>query len=100
MSSVARRVTSAFNLSVLAGMLIILVDLSTPNAIALDSAREIAQYSHTVWQTENGLPQNTVRAILQTQDGYIWLATEEGLVRFDGLSFTVFDKHNVPRMRS
>jgi ligand-binding sensor domain-containing protein/signal transduction histidine kinase len=100
MSRVAHRITTALSLSVLAAILIVVVDLSTPIAIALDSTRQIAQYSHTVWQTENGLPQNTVRAILQTQDGYIWLATEEGLVRFDGLSFTVFDKHNVPRMRS
>src|SRR5215510_8177286 len=100
MSRVAHRFRSKPSLSIVAGLLIIIIDLLAPTAIALDSARQIAQYSHTVWQTENGLPQNSVRAILQTQDGYIWLATEEGLVRFDGLSFTVFDKHNVPRMRS
>jgi ligand-binding sensor domain-containing protein/signal transduction histidine kinase len=42
---------------------------------------------------ENGLPQNTVTALLQTQDGYLWIGTEAGLVRFDGSSFQVFD-HN------
>jgi len=42
------------------------------------------------WGTESGLPQNTVNAIVQTRDGYMWLATREGLARFDGLRFTVF----------
>ena len=42
---------------------------------------------------ENGLPQNTVTALVQTQDGYLWIGTEAGLVRFDGNSFQVFD-HN------
>ena len=44
------------------------------------------------WTTENGLPQNSIRDILQTRDGYLWLATEGGLVRFDGARFVVFDK--------
>jgi ligand-binding sensor domain-containing protein/signal transduction histidine kinase len=42
------------------------------------------------WGTEAGLPQNTVSAIVQTREGYLWLATREGLARFDGLRFTVF----------
>jgi signal transduction histidine kinase/ligand-binding sensor domain-containing protein/CheY-like chemotaxis protein len=66
----------------------------------LDPARAIAEYGHDVWQTENGLPQNSVLAIVQTRDGYLWLGTEEGLVRFDGVRFTVFDKRNTPAMRS
>src|SRR5262245_31457400 len=44
------------------------------------------------WTTENGLPQNSVNDILQTRDGYLWLATFGGLVRFDGLRFVVFDR--------
>ena len=44
------------------------------------------------WTTENGLPQNSVTDILQTRDGYLWLATYGGLVRFDGVRFTVFDR--------
>jgi ligand-binding sensor domain-containing protein/signal transduction histidine kinase len=63
-------------------------------ALALDPTKTITQYTHDVWQTENGLPQSTIRAIAQTRDGYIWLGTEEGLVRFDGVKFTVFDKGN------
>jgi ligand-binding sensor domain-containing protein/signal transduction histidine kinase len=53
-----------------------------------------------VWLTENGLPQNTVHAIAQTKDGYIWIGTEEGLARFDGVKFTVFDKQNTPEIKS
>ena len=48
------------------------------------------------WTTDNGLPQNTVRAIVQTRDGYLWLTTFDGLARFDGVRFTVFDKSNTP----
>jgi len=69
-------------------------------AVALDPSREISQYGHSVWRTENGLPQNMIRAILQTKSGYIWLATEEGLARFDGITFTVFDEQNTPAIRS
>ena len=53
-----------------------------------------AQYRFDNWTTENGLPQNSVLAITQTRDGYLWLATYNGLVRFDGVRFTVFDKNN------
>jgi ligand-binding sensor domain-containing protein/signal transduction histidine kinase len=42
------------------------------------------------WGTESGLPQNTVSAIVQTREGYLWLATREGLARFDGVRFTVY----------
>ena len=63
-------------------------------------SRELSQFSHEVWLTENGLPQNTVHAIAQTRDGYIWIGTEEGLARFDGVKFTVFDKQNTPELKS
>src|SRR5207302_6730710 len=51
------------------------------------------------WQTEHGLPQNSVQAIAQTLDGYLWLGTQEGLVRFDGIRFTVFDQSNTQGIR-
>ncbi|MBI3652438.1 MAG: hypothetical protein HY231_15565 [Acidobacteria bacterium] len=68
--------------------------------LALDANRGLAFFIHEVWRTENGLPQNNVRAILQTQNGYIWIATEEGLARFDGRRFTVFDKQNTAAIKS
>jgi signal transduction histidine kinase/ligand-binding sensor domain-containing protein len=47
-----------------------------------------------IWTTDNGLPQNGVRAIAQTPDGFLWLTTFDGLVRYDGVKFAVFDKNN------
>src|SRR4051812_19115926 len=66
---------------------------------ALDRQRDLSEFSHETWLTENGLPQNTVHDIAQTLDGYIWAATDEGLARFDGISFTVFNKHNTPQLK-
>lgn len=51
---------------------------------------------HTIWTTENGLPQNSIRAIAQTAHGFLWLATMAGLVRFDGAQFRVFNLANSP----
>ncbi len=55
-----------------------------------------AQYRFDHWTADNGLPQNSVRDIVQTRDGYLWLATFDGLVRFDGVRFTAFNKSNSP----
>src|SRR5205807_1999937 len=69
-------------------------------ALALDNSKELSRYGRQTWQTESGLPQNTIHAILQTHDGYIWLGTEGGVVRFDGLKFVVYDTQNTPNLRS
>jgi ligand-binding sensor domain-containing protein/signal transduction histidine kinase len=69
-------------------------------AVALESHRDLSQLRHEVWLTESGLPQNTVHSIAQTRDGYIWVGTEEGLARFDGVKFTIFDKQNTPELKS
>ena len=55
-----------------------------------------AQFRSTQWTAESGLPQNIVRGIVQTPDGYLWVATLNGVARFDGVRFTVFDKSNTP----
>jgi ligand-binding sensor domain-containing protein len=59
-----------------------------------------AQYRFTSWTVDNGLPQNTIYDIRQTRDGYLWLTTLDGLVRFDGVRFTVFTKGNTPGITS
>jgi ligand-binding sensor domain-containing protein/two-component sensor histidine kinase len=71
-----------------------MVCCAAPRAWALDPYRSLTQYSRTVWTQADGLPQDTVRAITQTADGYLWLGTEEGLARFDGYEFTTFDKRD------
>lgn len=52
------------------------------------------------WQTEDGLPQSSVLSFAQTPDGYLWMATYNGLARFDGARFTVFDTSNLPGLPS
>lgn len=59
---------------------------------ALEPTTPLASYGRQTWVMENGLPQNTVQALVQTRDGFIWIGTEVGLVRFDGNSFQVFDR--------
>ena len=70
----------------------VLLCVLTRGALALDPQKSLTQYSRTVWSQEHGLPQDTIRAIAQTTDGYLWLGTDEGLARFDGYEFAVFDK--------
>ena len=52
------------------------------------------------WSNEEGLPQSSVISVIQTRDGYLWLGTLRGLVRFDGIHFTVFDESNTPGLDS
>ena len=67
---------------------------------ALDPEKEISHFVYDVWTTDNGLPQNSVTAVVQARNGYLWLGTQEGLVRFDGVRFDVFDSTRVPLMQS
>ena len=63
-------------------------------------ARVWAQYRSTQWTADSGLPQNSVRGIVQAADGYLWVATLDGLAKFDGIRFTVFNKSNTPGITS
>ena len=63
---------------------------------ALDPTTPITHYGHDVWDLHRGFPYFAIHALHQTRDGYLWLATDEGLVRFDGVQFTLFDKSNTP----
>ena len=70
----------------------------------LGSAAEVqptsTQFTIQAWDTDDGLPQNSVIALLQDRDGFLWLGTLNGLVRFDGVRFTVFDENNTPGLPS
>ena len=59
-----------------------------------------SQYVATVWQTEQGLPVNSVTEMVQDRDGYLWLATNGGLARFDGVHFKVFGGEDFPSLQS
>jgi len=58
--------------------------------------RALEGYSRRIWQTQDGLPEETVQAFAQTPDGYLWIGTSGGLVRFDGVRFTVFNRQEEP----
>ena len=58
----------------------------------------LPEYQVTRWTSENGLPQNTIKALAQTRDGYLWFGTLKGLARFDGWKFKIFDRDNTPEM--
>ncbi len=65
-------------------------------AFALPADRRPSQYVHDSWTKEDGLPLDMVGAVQQTPDGYLWLATQQGFARYDGLEFTVFDALSEP----
>jgi ligand-binding sensor domain-containing protein/signal transduction histidine kinase len=72
-------------------------------ALLLNLARGsagVTPYHIDAWEVENGLPQSSITSIVQTRDGYLWLGTFNGLVRFDGVQFKVFSPNSVPGLPS
>ena len=61
---------------------------------ALDPRKSLTQYSRSSWTQRLGLPQNSIRAMAQTTDGYLWIGTREGIARFDGFQFTAFNREH------
>jgi ligand-binding sensor domain-containing protein len=76
-----------FRLSIAA----LLVALGGGALYGLDPSRTLTQYVHRIWQVQQGLPESSIYALLQTRDGYLWLGTQTGLVRFDGVRFTTVE---------
>ncbi|WP_334236730.1 sensor histidine kinase [Terriglobus sp. ADX1] len=64
------------------------------------SGDALSQYRFTQWTADTGLPQNSVRGLVQTPDGFLWVATLNGVAKFDGVHFRVFDKSNTPGITS
>jgi len=75
------------------GLLVGLILGPVPRALALDPDRELTQYICQTWDRQNGLPVNAVSKVVQTADGYLWLGTAAGLLRFDGKEFTPRQSH-------
>jgi len=65
-----------------------------------NAATNGARFNILTWTTDDGLPQGSVTAMTQARDGYLWLGTDKGLVRFDGIRFTTFDDNNTPGLNS
>ena len=72
----------------------LLIVLPSGSALALDPAKRITQYPQAVWTADDGLAQNNAHAVAQDAEGYLWVGTESGLSRFDGLDFTPFLSSN------
>ncbi|MGN6182658.1 MAG: ligand-binding sensor domain-containing protein, partial [Thermoanaerobaculia bacterium] len=66
----------------------------------LDPAKPMTQYVLASWSDATGLPVDSVGALAQTPDGYLWIGTEHGLVRFDGARFTFFNTANTPALKT
>jgi ligand-binding sensor domain-containing protein len=89
-------------------MVVRLTSISVVLASVLSGAAAAAQtvapnqvfgrYQQFHWQEQHGLPQNTVLAVTATRDGYLWLGTYEGAVRFDGTRFAAFNPGNTPEI--
>src|SRR4051812_21590750 len=72
----------------LASTIVVAILLIASRAHALDPSRTLTQSLHRIWQVPQGLPQATIYCVLQAHDGYLWLGTQTGLVKFDGVRFT------------
>src|SRR5580693_5552223 len=70
------------------------------NAFPAPDSPPLSEYQTTVWRGEDGLPQSTVTCIAQSAEGYLWLGTQNGLVRFDGVKFRVFEENNTPAFKN
>jgi diguanylate cyclase (GGDEF)-like protein len=68
--------------------------LVTPAAFALNPEKKLSQYRMDTWDSKDGLPRSVITAIAQTPDGYLWVGSGLGIVRFDGASFSVFNPGN------
>jgi ligand-binding sensor domain-containing protein len=66
----------------------------------LNPEKKLAQYNTQSWSVENGLPTSSLLGLCQTSDGYLWISSYDGLIRFDGHEFTVFNKNNTDAFES
>src|SRR5438046_95510 len=80
--------------------LLLVLPVWVVSAHALDVVLSLDQNVVRTWGVDEGLPQGTVYALTQTADGYVWAATQEGFVRFDGTDFVVYDKASSPQIKS
>ena len=80
--------------------ILLLAFLFAPAPARAQSVVATPEYVRENWTVADGLPINTITAIVQTRDGYLWLGTNDGVVRFDGVRFTVYNADNTPELPS
>src|ERR1035437_7819383 len=88
-----------FRRALLAGLLLLPLVLAD-RGFALDPDRGLQQYNCRTWGRQNGLPANGITAIAQTRDGYLWLGTSAGVIRFYGIDFKPLDFSSVTNLSS
>src|SRR4030081_1713292 len=76
-----RRQLHASMRTIVAAMLLV----HCSSAFGLNPRLDVSQYAHTAWKIREGFSRGVIDAIAQTSDGYLWLGTEFGLLRFDGI---------------
>lgn len=96
---VVRYATRTFRIEKLVFFLAALISCASVTFGVREVKTNLDEFLVKKWTTEDGLPQNTVTAIVQTKDGYLWLGTFGGLARFDGIRFTTFDATNTPNFK-
>src|SRR5262245_57773932 len=70
--------------------------LACTSAVDAQSKKQLADYTVTTWTDKDGLPSGRVRALAQDQRGYLWLGTDNGVIRFDGIRFVPWDALGLP----
>jgi ligand-binding sensor domain-containing protein len=84
----ASRISETLRYFATAGVCLVLALAGASNARALDPSKKLTQYVHRTWQTPEGLSQTSVYSVTQTHDGYLWIGTQSGVLRFDGVEFS------------
>ena len=92
MSSVSGRKHNLVALSIAVASAVL---TSCPSAFALNPTLDVSQYGHTAWTVADGFTKGAIHSIAQTPDGYLWLGTEFGLLRFDGVRTTPWSSDRV-----
>ncbi len=80
--------------------LLFILSVCSNSAFAIDPALSLDQNVIRTWGVDQGLPQGTVYALAETSDGYLWAATQEGFVRFDGTEFLTYDRAAAPQIHN
>ncbi len=95
-------INSVYRLSFFCTLVCVFIPLLSfaQQKINLDTKKTLSQYIFRKWTTEEGLPSNAILDIIQDKKGYIWIATHDGLARFDGAKFTSYTVRNTPIIRS